>query len=128
MTKAAALYAFWASFDMPAYEENSVPIAESGGVGSEFPYITYEVITDSLGAEVSLSASLWYKTESWVAPNAKADKISAAIGRSGKRLYCDGGAIWLKRGTPFAQRMGDDSNTAVKRIYLNLTAEFLTAN
>lgn len=128
MTKAGAIYAFWTSFALPAFEENSVPLKDTGGADVETPYITYELITDSLGAEVSLSASLWYKTESWVEINAKADEISAAIGRGGKRLYCDGGAIWLKRGTPFAQRMGDDSDTAVKRIYLNLTAEYLTAN
>lgn len=128
MTKAAALYNFYSSFNMPAYEENSVPIAEEGGVDSEFPYLTYEVVTDSLGNDVSLTASLWYRSESWTAANAKADEISAAIGRGGKRLYFDGGAIWLKRGTPFAQRMGDDSDTAIKRIYLNLTAEFLAAN
>ena len=49
-------------------------------------------------------------------------------GRGGILLPCDGGAIWLKRGTPFSQNMGDESDDMVKRKYLNLVVEFLTAN
>ena len=120
MTKAAALYSFFSSFGLTAYEENTVP------TGAEFPYLTYNVITDSIGNEVSLSCSLWYRSDSWLAANAKAEQISLAISSGGKTIPCDGGSIWLKRGSPFAQSMGDDSDNLIKRKLLNITAEFLT--
>lgn len=135
MTKAAALYNFYSSFNIPAFEENSVPTYEEDKGNSspddtdlKFPYLTYELITDSFGTEIPISFSIWYRSESWTAANAKEKEISAAIGRGGKILPCDGGAIWLKRGTPFAQRMGDDSGKDVKRIYFNISAEFITAD
>jgi hypothetical protein len=46
----------------------------------------------------------------------------------GKIIKCDGGRIWIKRGQPFAQNMGDESDDLIKRKYLNLTFEFMTAN
>ncbi len=122
MTKAAAIYKFYSSFGLSAFEENAVPS------DVEYPYLTYELITDSLGAEIALSFSIWYRSESWTQANAKEKEISAAIGRGGKILPCDGGAIWLKRALPFAQRTGDDSDEQVKRIYFNVSAEFLTAD
>lgn len=135
MTKAAAIYNFYSSFNIPAFEENSVPTYEEDKGNSspddtdlKFPYLTYELITDSFGTEIPISFSIWYRSESWTAANAKEKEISAAIGRGGKILPCDGGAIWLKRGTPFAQRMGDDSDEMVKRIYFNVSAEFITAD
>lgn len=125
MTKAAVFYNFWAGFGIPAYEENSVP---SGKDAPEFPYITYQLITDSFGVVVAMTASLWYRDSSWVNANAKADEISEAIGYGGNIIGRDGRAIWLKRGQPFAQRMGDASNPMIKRIYINVEAEYFSWN
>ena len=122
MTKAAAIYQFWNSFSLTAYEENTVPD------DAVFPYITYQLVTDSFDREIPLSASLWYRSESWTAINAKTEEISQKISRGGKIISCDGGAIWLKRGQPFAQNMGDESDDLIKRKYLNITAEFMTAD
>ena len=122
MTKAAAIYQFWSSFDLTAYEENTVP------TDAAFPYITYQLVTDSFDREVAATASLWYRGESWTAINAKTEEISAHIGLGGKIIKCDGGRIWIKRGHPFAQNMGDESDDLIKRKYLNLTFEFFTAN
>ena len=122
MTKAAAIYQFWNSFGLTAYEENSVPDE------AQFPYITYQLVTDSFDREIPLSASLWYRSESWTAINAKTEEISQKISRGGKIIHCDDGAIWLKRGQPFAQSMGDESDDLIKRKYLNITAEFMTAD
>ena len=122
MTKAAAIYQFWSSFDLTAYEENSVP-AEAA-----FPYITYQLVTDSFDREIPLTASLWYRSESWTAINAKTEEISQKISRGGKIIACDGGAIWMKRGQPFAQSMGDESDDLIKRKDLNITAVFVTAD
>ena len=122
MTKAAAMYQFWSSFGLTAYEENTVPD------DATFPYITYQLVTDSFDREIPLTASLWYRSESWTAINAKTEEISQKISRGGKIISCDGGAIWLKRGQPFAQNMGDESDNLIKRKYLNITAEFITAD
>lgn len=125
MTKAAALYSFFSSFGIPAYEENTVPIDEDGGPPS-FPYLTYELITDSFGAEVILSFSAWYKSTSWTEANQMEETISKRIGRGGIYITCDSGVIWIKRGTPWAQRTGDDSDQTIKRIIMNLAVEFWT--
>ena len=122
MTKAAAIYQFWSSFGLTAYEENTVP------TDAAFPYVAYQLVTDSFDREVAATASLWYRSESWVDINAKTEEISAHIGLGGKIIKCDGGRIWIKRGQPFAQNMGDESDDLIKRKYLNLTFEFMTAN
>ena len=124
-TKAATIYEFWNNFEMPAYEENSVSTGEDA---PKFPYITYQLVTDSLGNEVAMTASLWYRGTSWVEANAKTEEISQRIGRKGAVLDCNGGKVWIKRGTPFAQNMGDESDNLIKRKYLNITAEYLTAD
>ena len=122
MTKAAAIYQFWSSFGLTAYEENTVPD------DAVFPYITYQLVTGSFDREIPLTASLWYRSEGWTAINAKTEEISQKISRGGKIIPCDSGAIWLKRGQPFAQSMGDESDDLIKRKYLNITAEFMTAD
>lgn len=122
MTKAAAIYQFWNSFGLTAYEENAVP------TDAAFPYITYQIVTDSFDREIPLTASIWYRSESWTAINAKTEEVSQRLSRGGKFVPCDGGAIWLKRGQPFAQSMGDESDNLIKRKYLNITAEYITAD
>ena len=130
MKKAAAIYQFWNSFGIKAYEENTVIDADEEGnpVEPQFPYITYQLVTDSFDREVAATASLWYRSESWTAINAKTEEISAHIGLGGKIIKCDGGRIWIKRGQPFAQNMGDESDDLIKRKYLNTVAEFITVN
>lgn len=122
MTKAAAIYQFWSGFGLTAYEENTVP-TDAG-----FPYITYQFVTDSFDREVVAAASLWYRSESWTAINAKTEDISAYIGSGGKIIKCDGGRIWIKRGQPFAQNMGDESDNLIRRKYLTITCEFMSNN
>ena len=122
MTKAAAIYQFWNSFGLTAYEENTVTD------NAKFPYITYQLVTDSFDREIPLAASLWYRSESWTGINSKTEEISQKISRGGKIIPCDGGAIWLKRGQPFAQNMRDESDGLIKRKYLNIAAEFMTAD
>lgn len=121
MTKAAAIYRFWNDF-LTAYEENSVPD------DAVFPYITYQLVTDSFENEVSMAVSLWYRGTSWTEANAKAEEISAYIGVGGVILNCDSGKIWIRRGSPFSQNMGDESDDLIKRKYLNISAEYFTAN
>ena len=122
MTKAAAIYQFWSGFGLTAYEENTVP------TDAAFPYVTYQLVTDSFDREVAATASLLYRGESLTAINAKTEEISAHIGLGGKIIKCDGGRIWIKRGQPFAQNMGDESDDLIKRKYLNVNIEYFTAH
>ena len=122
MNKAAAIHQFWSGFGLTAYEENTVP---SDAV---FPYITYQLVTDDFDNDVAMSASLWYRGESWRDVNEKEREISAYIGIGGVIIKRSDGRIWLKKGAPFAQNMGDESDNLIKRKYLNITAEFLTAD
>lgn len=122
MTKAAAIYQFWNSFGLTAYEENTVPEK------AEFPYITYQLVTDGFDREVSGTASLWYRGESWIDINSKTGEISIRLATGGSIVKCDDGRIWIKMGQPFAQNMGDSNDGLIKRKYLNVVYEFLTAH
>lgn len=122
MTKGAALYQFFSRF-MDAYAATSVP------EDVVFPYLTYELVTDNWeGGEVGLTVNLWFHTESEAIPNAKVQQISEAVGSGGTILPCDGGMVWIKRGSPFAQSLQDDTAPGIKRRYMNITAEYLTLN
>ena len=121
--KTQALYNFFSGFELPAYEENTVP---TGKNAPELPYITYATATSGFDNDVQISASLWYKGYSWEAADRKAAEINAALAHGGKMIPFTGGALWIRRGTPFAQHMADDDDT-IRRIYLNLTAEYLSA-
>ena len=123
MTKEEALHSFFSSFGLTAWEESAVPDGEDA---PGFPYVTYSVATDDFGAQTALHMNLWYRDTSWAAVNAKAAQIGDRIGRGGVILPCDGGAIWLKRGQPFAQSLGDPDDDMIRRKYINITAEFLT--
>lgn len=120
MTKAGAIHLFWSSFGLTAYEENAVP------VGVEFPYITYELVTDDLGNDTAMTASLWYRSSSWVEANAKAEEIGVSIGYGGVLIPCDGGRLWLRRGNPFALSMGDPDDDMIRRKVLSVAAMYLT--
>ena len=122
MTKAAAIYQFWSGFGLTAYEENTVP------TDATFPYVTYQLVTDSFDREVSATASLWYRDESWTAINSKTNEIAQRINLGGRFIKCDGGRIWIKMGHPFAQNMGDESDDLIKRKYINVVYEFMTAH
>lgn len=118
-TPESALTTFFKSLMTNAYEENAVP-KDAG-----FPRLTYNVITGCLGEKIPLSFSIWYRSSRWADANAKARYIYNYIGESGVFLPCDGGCIWITRGTPFSQHMGDDTDNQVKRVFMSIVAEYL---
>lgn len=121
MDKAQAINNFWNSFDIPAYDENTVPD------DALLPYITYDVATDSFEKRVSLSASLWYRDTSWKRITQKANEIERHIGEHGWQLLkIDNGKVWIMKGSPFYSRMGDPDDS-IRRIVINIEVEFLTA-
>jgi hypothetical protein len=121
MTKYAALYQFFSGFGLTAYPDTAVPDDVI------FPYLTYSATTNGWDAgETALTVNLWYNTESESIPNAKAQEIAAALGTGGKRILCDGGFIWLKRGSPWCQSLTDETTPSIKRRYINVSAEYMT--
>ena len=122
MSKASALYSWFNGFGIEAFEESNV---ESN---PPYPRLTYTYTTgDFDSGEVPIIVNLWYRTESNVTIDAKAEQIYDAIGRGGVMIPVSNGAIWLKRGSPFCQAIAEPSDANIRRRYINITAEFLTA-
>lgn len=122
MNKSQALQAFWENFKIPAYDELTVPD------NAAFPYITYNVKTDSIGNICLMSASIWYRSTSWKEVSDKAEEIAEYIVKmTPPSIEIDNGRLYISKGTPFAQRMSEPSDDMVRRIYININAEFLTA-
>lgn len=124
MDKWQAIDNFWNSFGWNAYDENSV---DTGRFSPSLPYITYSAQTGSVGQILSLTGSLWDRSTSWQSVSNKADDIAEAIGYGYSIEKVDGGYLWITKGQPFAQRMNDPDDSEIKRIYIVLSAEFLTA-
>jgi len=117
MNKLQTLQAFWSGFGIPAYDENSVPDE------AQLPYITYDVSVDDFGNSVAQTASLWYKSTSWRDITEKEMEIAEFVGRGGRMIAYDNGAMWIRKANPWAQRMSDSDT--VKRMILNLEIEYL---
>lgn len=120
MTKAAALQAFFGGFGVTAYPSNSVPDETT------FPWLTYDYAIGDFGDDIPITAHLYYHTTSEAVPNAKVEEIGAKIGRSGIILDCDGGAIWVKKGSPWCTAQTDAERPEIKHRILNITLEFFT--
>ena len=116
MDKWQAIHNFWSGFDLPAYDQNSVPD------DAVAPYITYEAKTADFENAFPLSGSIWYRGSSWRDISLKADEIAQSLKQI---IKIDGGYLFITRGSPFAQRVNDPNDT-VKRVYINLMVEFYT--
>lgn len=121
MDKAQALYDFWASFGLPAYDETNIPD------DAVMPYITYNTVTDSIDNVVPLSGSIWYRSTSWAEISHKSDEIAKKVAEHGYYITtAQNGYLWLTKGQPFAQRIANEDRS-VRQIYINITGEFLTS-
>lgn len=120
MDKMQAIHKFWSSFGLTAYDQNTVPD------NAQMPYITYDVSVGALDDTVVLTGSLWYHSTSWKEISEKSEAIARMIGSGYYIDKVNDGYVWITRGRPFAQRMADE-NRDVRRIYIVLNAEFLTA-
>lgn len=109
-----ALNSFFTMFDVPVYPEDSVP------PGSSLPYITVKlVIPKGFDESSTFHARLWYPVDGGKLPLIrKADEIRAAIG-DWLTIECEGGAILLCAGNPWAQPMGNPpENTCAHTLFL----------
>lgn len=83
----AALYDFWAGFDMPAYLQDSVHN------GAELPYVTYEVVRPPAFGALPLVAIAWFppSLDGQLRRTAFQDAVGMAIPEGGVMLPIDGG-------------------------------------
>lgn len=119
MTGEQAVHSFWASFDIPAYDETSVPDQLA------FPYITHEGAVDTFGYEIAQTASIFSRSTSWAEAVSLRRQIEGKLPKGGKILPYDGGAVLMRRGDPWAQRLADTNDDWVRRIALNYTIEYI---
>ncbi|MBQ3330806.1 MAG: hypothetical protein IJG87_06470 [Ruminococcus sp.] len=133
MDNVQALHSFWSSFGVAAIDEQSAydnkTIEE---LEIDYPYISYEVATDSFDNAVSIGADIWDRSTAWDRITQLAKLINAGIGRGGKIVPYDDGALWITRGAPFSQRMdAQDVSSAggydLRRIHININVEYLSA-
>ena len=118
MNKMQTLHNFWSGFKLPAYDENTVPD------NAPFPYITYEVSNDDFGNSLAQTASLWYRESGWANITAKEQEIADFITRGGRMITYDYGAMWIRKASPWSQRMNDPSDEMIRRIVLNIVIDF----
>lgn len=124
MDKWQAQQAFWSSFGLPAYDELTVPD------DAVMPYITYEAVSGNFDAKTIVSASLWYRSNSWAEISQKADAIAQAIaGDIRPAIPIDNGymMVRLPNGQMHSSRMDEPSDRTVRRIRFTVEMEFLTA-
>lgn len=121
MTPEAAIYEFLNGMGMPAYPQAAVPD------NAELPYLTYPLsVGDWDSGEVNIPITMWFRTTSEAIPNAAVRTVMEAVPRGGVTVPFDGGVLWIKRGSPFAQALlveGDEEG--MKRRYVNLDVEYL---
>lgn len=117
---------FWSSFGIPAYDEQTT---FTDGDEPSFPHITYQSASGVVGQLLTINASLWYKSTSWVEISRKADEILRYMRTHRTVMRLDNGFFWIRipETTPFAQRVASGSNNEnIKRILLSVEAECLT--
>lgn len=120
MDKYQAQALFWNSFNVPAYEVNSVPDLDTVA----FPYITYEMYSNTFNGDITASASVWTRSTSWLSADTITNAIETALRDGGQIMHYDGGMIWVTAGNPFAQNMGDPSDDRIKRKRLSVVLHF----
>ena len=126
MTPEGAIYAWLSSFGIPAYAATATP-DEGDDEWGGFPYLTYDLVVGDWGqGEVNMAVNLWDRTDSEARLNAKVREMREALRHGGVTLAGDGGMVWLKQGSPWAQAVrveGEDDK--VKRRYINVNVEYL---
>lgn len=95
-----ALNSFFGGFGVPAYLEDNIPATAT------LPYLTYQPVVPGTWNDTStFHARLWYKSSAGRVPILETEDLISAALQDGKTLSCEGGAIVLRKGSPWAQPM-----------------------
>lgn len=122
MTKAEALHSFMSGFGLKAY-------ANQAEDNAAFPYLVYEQTLGSFDdGALPIIINLWYYGDSIKEIIGKTQEISETIGYGGLFIPYDGGAIMIRRDTPFSQGQTDAADSKIKGRFIKITAEYLSQN
>ena len=108
---AAALKTFLSGFEMPAFQEDSVPD------DIQLPYITYSLSEPEWNQKASMIVQVWDRTKSNERIIRTADQITQAIGERCD-LELDGGYLVIWPETPLIQTKVDGG---VRQALINLS-------
>lgn len=122
MDRYEALYSFWSSFGIPAFEENSVP---TGDEYPDYPYITYEVASGGFNADIQVNGYIWTRSNSWTRADNLADEIALRLKNGGEFIPFNGGALWITARDDFTENMTDYSDDKIKRKILNVVLHYI---
>ncbi len=123
MTRGQAIYNWLSTFGVTAYAVDAVPNVVT------YPYMTYDASNGYFGdTDSPLTVNLYYRDTRGAVANAKAEEICAEIGRGGKIIPCDGGAVWLKRGEPAWQPIKNTDDDKIRQRYINIETNWLTTS
>lgn len=118
MTPDAALFQYFNGF-MQSFPVTAVPD------DAVLPWMTYEYVEGNIyDGPATISANMWFRTESEAVPNIKAREFRRYIKEHGL-VRCDDGLIWIKPGNPWSQAIREE-DSGIKRRYINLEIEFFT--
>lgn len=119
MDKWEALYDFWSSFGIPAYDELKAQ-------KTEYPYITYEAATSSFDNIVAISASIWDRSTSFETVDKKADEIKQYIESMGcPEIYGGRYRVFIGNST-YSRHANDPDDDQIVRSILSVNFEFMT--
>lgn len=120
MNNIQAVHSFWNSFGISAYLNTNVPDK------AKFPFITYELKTGGFAESVDITVGLWDYGSSESSINKLVEQISSTLKDGGKVIHCDEGALWIKKASPFAIALRDETDSSIRHRQLNIIIEFFT--
>lgn len=106
-----------AALRLPCYVEGDAPTT------AKAPYVTHRIPTSSFGDVNSIEVDVWHTKGHAAEADALCKRLYRALGYGGQMVICDGGAVVLRRGTPFSQPVADDK---AEHRYINVDIEYLT--
>lgn len=126
MDKFEAQQAFWSSFGVTAFEENSVPDKPTLKELGISDYITYQKVNGVFGAVSMIAPNIWTRSATWDRADALQLAIQRRLENGGEQIFYDGGMIWAtpEDGTSFAQGLGDPNDDMIKRYRLAVVLQF----
>lgn len=127
MDKMMSLQNYFESFDVPAFNQYTVPTEErmvEMGI-TPYPRISYEPVFDSIGRINTITASIWDRSTGWTRIMGILSKMEKSLSNGGEKANYDGGQIWLTKGTPWAQPMNDEDDS-IRRMVVNIQVEYLS--
>lgn len=118
MTEIAAIINYFSNF-ATCYPSDAVPD------DPKYPYLTVEPRIGFFDdGNVPVQVQLWHRTESDADVNAIVRDIGRDIDYGGMPVPCDGGWVWIKRGSPFVVPVTVTDDDSIKRRLINVSLEY----